>query len=84
MFDTSFAKRPRELQPGAAAVYLTQEMMKSRYAFSFYWKRGIELRHIENLKTPSGGLPKPIEPFNTESKEELPKRYRWILEFPYP
>src|SRR5713226_6193627 len=36
------------LQPGPRK-YLTQEVMKS-LRFSFYWKRGIELRHIENLK----------------------------------
>jgi hypothetical protein len=69
------------IQPGPRK-YLTQEMMKS-LRFSFYWKRGVELRHIENLKPPTATA-EPIEPFNTESKEELPKRYRWILEFDIP
>lgn len=73
--------KSRELQPGPRR-YLTQEMMKS-LRFSFYWKRGIELRHIDNLKPP-GATAEPIEPFNTESKEELPKRYRWILQFNIP
>jgi len=68
-------------QPGARK-YLTQEMMKS-LRFSFYWKRGLELRHIENLKPPAGTA-ELIEPFNAENKEELPKRYRWILEFNIP
>lgn len=79
MFDTPC--KSQELQPGPRR-YLTQEMMKS-LRFSFYWKRGIELRHIENLKPPAATA-EPIEPFNTESKEELPKRYRWILEFHIP
>ncbi|HKV60977.1 MAG TPA: hypothetical protein VJO16_03625 [Candidatus Acidoferrum sp.] len=68
-------------QPGPRK-YMTGEMMKS-LRFSFYWKRGIELRHIENLKPPAAAA-EPIEPFNTESKEELPKKYRWILEFDIP
>ena len=69
------------LEPGPRK-YLTKEMMKA-LRFSFYWKRGIELRHIENLKPPAATA-ELIEPFNTESKEELPKRYRWILEFNIP
>ena len=73
--------RRETLEPGPRK-YLTQEMMKS-LRFSFYWKRGIELRHIDNLKPPAATA-KLIEPFNAESKEELPKRYRWILEFNIP
>jgi hypothetical protein len=69
------------LQPGPRR-YLTQEMMKS-LRFSFYWKRGIELRHIENFKQ-EAATASPIEPYNTESKEELPERYRWIVEYTIP
>ncbi len=69
------------LQPGPRR-YLTQEVMKS-LRFSFYWKRGIELRHIENLKW-EAATAEPVEPYNTESKEELPKRYRWFLDFTIP
>jgi hypothetical protein len=79
MFDTPC--KSRELQP-VPRRYLTQEMMES-LRFSFYWKRGIEMRHLENLKPPAATA-ELIEPFNTESKEELPKRYRWILEFTIP
>jgi hypothetical protein len=73
--------KTQALQPGPRK-YLTQEMMKS-LRFSFYWKRGIELRHIENLRPPAATA-EPVEPFNTESKEELPTKYRWILEFDVP
>ena len=62
--------------------YLTQEMMKT-LRFSFYWKRGIELRHIENLKW-EAATAEPVEPYNTESTEELPKRFRWFLNFTIP
>jgi len=55
-------------QPGPRQ-YLTQEMMKS-LRFSFYWKRGIELRHIGNVKF-AAATAELIAPFNTESKEEI-------------
>jgi hypothetical protein len=69
------------LQPSPRR-YLTQEMMKS-LRFSFYWKRGIELRRIGNPK-PEGATAELLEPSNMESKEELPKRYRWIVEYTIP
>src|SRR3989475_9196167 len=73
--------KSQTLQPGPRK-YLTQEMMKS-LRFSFYWKRGIELRHIENLKW-EAATAEPIEPYNTRSKKGLPKRYRWFLEYTVP
>lgn len=79
MFDIPCKSQINEPGP---RKYLTQEMMKS-LRFSFYWKRGIELRHIENLKPPVATA-ELIEPFNKESKEELPKRYRWSLEYTIP
>ena len=71
-----------QLQQSGPRKYLTQEMMKT-LRFSFYWKRGIELRHIESLKQVSA-MAEPLEPYNTGSKEELPKRYRWFLEYTVP
>jgi hypothetical protein len=71
-----------QLQEPAPRKYLTQEMLKS-LTFSFYWKRGIELRYIENSKL-EAAVAEPIEPYNIESKEELPKLYRWFLEFTIP
>jgi len=79
MFDIPCKRETLEPNP---RKYLTKEMMKA-LRFSFYWKQGIELRHIENLKPPAATA-EPIEPFNAESKEELPKKYRWILEFDIP
>ena len=73
--------KSQTLQP-VPRRYLTQDMMKS-LRFSFYWKRGIELRHIENFKRETAAA-EPIEPFNKENKEELPKRYRWFLEYTIP
>jgi hypothetical protein len=51
--------------------------------FSFYWKRGLELRHIDDIKHESATA-EPVEPYNTQNKEELAKRYRWYLEFSIP
>jgi hypothetical protein len=72
----------RQMKGPGPRVYLTEQMMKS-LRFSFYWKRGIELRHIDNLKAESATVEQ-VTPYNTESKEELPKRYRWYLEFEIP
>src|SRR6267154_1986775 len=73
--------KSQTLEPGPRK-YLTQEMMKA-LRFSFYWKRGIELRQIENLKW-GPATAEPVEPFNAESKEEWPKRFRWFLNFVIP
>jgi hypothetical protein len=73
--------KSQTLQPGPRKS-LTEEMMKS-LRFSFYWKRGIELRHIEKYKR-EAATAELIEPYNKESKEELPKHYRWFLEFTVP
>ncbi len=73
--------KSQTLEPGPRK-YLTQEMLKT-LRFSFYWKRGIELRHIDNLKR-AAATAEPVEPYNTESKEELPKRFRWFLDFTIP
>jgi hypothetical protein len=62
--------------------YLTQDMMRT-LRFSFYWKRGLELRRIENFRQ-EAATAEPVEPYNTEIKEELAKRYRWFLEFTVP
>jgi hypothetical protein len=71
-----------QLQQPGPRRYLTMDMMKS-LRFLFYWKRGIELRRIENLRQ-AGATAEPIEPYNTGIKEELPKRFRWFIEFSIP
>ena len=73
---------PGQLEKPGPRRYLTKEMMLA-LRFSFYWKRNLELRHIENLKQGTARA-EPIEPYNAESKEDLPKRYRWFLDFTIP
>ena len=73
---------PGQLEKPGPRRYLTKDMMLS-LRFSFYWKRNLELRHIENLKQVAARA-EPIEPYNTEIKEDLAKRYRWFLDFTIP
>ncbi len=73
---------PGQLEKPGPRRYLTKEMMLS-LRFSFYWKRNLELRHIENIKQGTARA-EPIEPYNTEMKEDLVKRYRWFLDFTIP
>lgn len=73
---------PGQLEKPGPRRYLTKDMMLS-LRFSFYWKRNLELRHIENIKQISATA-EPIEPYNTEIKEDLPKRYRWFVDFDIP
>jgi hypothetical protein len=79
MYDIACDSR---MQPPSPRKYMTQEMMKS-LRFSFYWKRGIELRHIDNLIR-EAALAEALEPYNTASKEELPQRFQWYLKFTIP
>jgi hypothetical protein len=71
-----------QLQQPGPRRYLTREMMRA-LRLSFYWKRGLELRRIENFKQ-QAATAEPIEPYNTGIKEELVKRYRWFVEFTVP
>jgi hypothetical protein len=73
---------PGQLGKPGPRRYLTKEMMRS-LRFSFYWKRNLELRHIENLKQ-AAATAEPIGSYNTASKEDLAKHYRWFLEFTIP
>lgn len=73
---------PGQLEKPGPRRYLTKDMMLS-LRFSFYWKRNLELRHIDNLKQVTARA-EPVEPYNTEIKEDLPKRYRWFLDFAIP
>jgi hypothetical protein len=73
---------PNQLKQSGPRRYLTKEMMLT-LRFSFYWKRGLELRHIDDIKQESATA-EPVEAYNKQSTEELPKRYRWHLEFGIP
>src|SRR5260370_4197590 len=64
MFDIACKSQMLETGP---RKYLTQEMMKT-LRFSFYWKRGIELRRIDNLNR-AAVTAELVEPYNTNRNE---------------
>lgn len=69
---------PSQLHDITGRVYLTREMM-SKLRLSLYWKRGVELRPVEDFKVTFFDV-KPIPPYATELAAELPERLQWSYE----
>jgi hypothetical protein len=62
--------------------YLTREMM-SKLHLSLFWKRGVDLRPVENFKMKFFSV-ELIPPYATELAKELPKRFQWAYELEIP
>jgi hypothetical protein len=62
--------------------YLTREMM-TKLHLSLFWKRGVDLRPIENFKMKFFSV-ELIPPYATELAKELPKRFQWAYELEIP
>ncbi|OLE47556.1 MAG: hypothetical protein AUG46_06220 [Acidobacteria bacterium 13_1_20CM_3_58_11] len=56
-------------------IYLTREMMGA-LQLSLYWKRGVDLRQIQNV-TEIGTSVERIIPYATDLASELPQRLEW-------
>lgn len=69
---------PSQLHDITGRVYLTREMM-SKLRLSLFWKRGVELRPVEDFKVSFFDV-KPIPPYATELAAELPERLQWSYE----
>ncbi len=69
---------PSQLRDITGRVYLTREMM-SKLRLSLFWKRGVELRPVEDFKLTFFDV-KPILPYATELAAELPERLQWSYE----
>ena len=69
---------PSQLHDITGRVYLTREMM-SQLRLSLFWKRGVELRPVEDFKVTFFDV-KPIPPYATELSAELPERLQWSYE----
>jgi hypothetical protein len=69
---------PSQLQDITGRIYLTREMM-SKLRLSLFWKRGVELRPVEDFKVSFFEV-KPILPYATELAAELPERLQWSYE----
>lgn len=77
--DVSFSIRDEPCTPGAREVaprtYLTREMM-SRLQLSIYWKHGVDLRPVKDVKEVETRLER-IVPYARGLAAELPVRFEW-------
>jgi hypothetical protein len=73
---------PSQMRDASSRVYLTREMM-SQVKLTLFWKRGVELRPIDNFKVAFAAV-KPIPPYAVELAKELPQRFQWSYEVDIP
>lgn len=82
----SFVIHDQSCSPGLHQVgtrpYLTREMM-SALQLSLYWKRGVDLRQVKNIKE-VGASVEPIVPYATALAAELPQRFEWSYQLLVP
>jgi len=72
---------PREGNPGAPK-YLTRTMMSSLHLY-LYWKRGVELRPVENVERKYFAV-RQIIPQAAAQVHDLPERLEWAYEYVVP
>jgi hypothetical protein len=70
------------LQQVGTRIYMTQEMMET-LRLSIYWKRGVDLRPVKNIKLLDARVDR-INPYATALAAELPRRYEWSYEMSVP
>ena len=71
----------REENPGAAR-YLTRAMMSSLHLY-LYWKRGVELRPVENVERQFFAV-RQIIPHAAAQVHDLPEKLEWTYEYIVP
>jgi hypothetical protein len=71
-----------ELKSSTHRQYITREMM-SKLKLSLFWKRGVDLRPVENFKVVFARV-KPVAPFAQELAKELPEKLEWAYEIDIP
>ena len=62
--------------------YLTREMM-SALQLSLYWKRGVELRQVKDIREVGASVER-IAPYATALAAELPQRFEWSYQLLVP
>jgi hypothetical protein len=72
---------PREENPGAPK-YLTRAMMSSLHLY-LYWKRGVELRPVENVERKYFAV-RQIIPQAAAQVHNLPEKLEWAYEYSVP
>lgn len=71
-----------ELEQTGKQMYLTRSVMSSMHLY-LYWKRGLELRPVENATVVHTSVA-PIVPYAAELAGQLPERYEWLYEMTVP
>jgi hypothetical protein len=71
-----------ELKSAPHRQYITREMM-SKLKLSLFWKRGVDLRPVEDFKVVFARV-KPVAPFAWELAKELPEKLEWAYEIDIP
>jgi len=73
---------PRREENPDAPKYLTRAMMSSLH-LNLYWKRGVELRPVENVERKYFGV-RQIIPDAAARVHDLPERLEWAYEYVVP
>ena len=71
-----------DLKNATHRQYITREMM-SKLKLSLFWKRGVDLRPVENFKVVFARV-KPVTPYAWELAKELPEKLEWAYEIDIP
>jgi hypothetical protein len=82
----SFVIHDQSCSPGlhqvGTRVYLTREMMGAMQ-LSLYWKRGVDLQQVKNIKEVSASVER-IAPYASALATELPQRFEWSYQLVVP
>jgi hypothetical protein len=82
----SFVIHDQSCSPGLQKVgtrmYLTREMM-SALQLSLYWKRGVDLRQVKDLREVGASVER-IAPYASALMAELPQRFEWSYQLLVP
>ena len=70
------------LRDFASHPYLTREMM-SQLQLSMYWKHGVDLRPVKDVKEVEARIER-ITPYAKELSAELPERFEWSYQLAVP
>jgi hypothetical protein len=70
------------LRPVGTRMHLTREMVSS-IRLSLYWKRGVDLRQVTNIREVGASVER-IAPYAAALASELPPRFEWSYQLLVP
>jgi hypothetical protein len=71
-----------KLEQTATGMYLTRSLMSSLHLY-FYWKRGVDLRPIDNVEAKYFSVD-PVMTHTVGHAHDLPEKLEWSYEFAVP